>query len=74
MGSANGNNLGIATTAGAFSSSSNAGDLVLRSLNRLLLQSGGGGHGILIDASNNVLFGGNVSFKNNDWNKSAEGV
>ena len=56
LGSTNGHNLGVATIAGAFSTSANAGDLVLRSLNRLLLQSsGGGGYGILIDSSNNML-------------------
>ena len=55
LGSANGNNLAIATGAGGFSQSSLAGDMVLRSLNRLILQSGGGGYGILIDTSNKVF-------------------
>ncbi len=54
LGSTNGNNLGIATTAGDFSTSSAVNDMVIRSLNRLILQSGGGGYGILIDAANNV--------------------
>ena len=56
MGSTNGHNLGVATAASAFSSSANAGDLVLRSLNRLLLLSGGSGYGIMIDANNYVYF------------------
>ncbi len=37
--SANGNNLAIATAAGGFSTSALAGDMVLRSLNRLILQT-----------------------------------
>jgi hypothetical protein len=42
LGSANGNNLGIAATAGAFSSSSAVNDMVIGSINRLILQPGGG--------------------------------
>ncbi len=59
LGSANGNNLGIATGANGFSTSALAGDMVLRSLNRLILQSGGGSYGILIDTNNNVNVNGN---------------
>jgi hypothetical protein len=58
FGSANGNNIGIATTATAFSNSSAVNDMVIRSINRLILQSGGAGHAILIDSSNNVSCGG----------------
>ncbi len=54
LGSTNGNNLAIATTAGAFSSSSAVNDMVIRSINRLILQSGSGGYGILIDTNSNV--------------------
>jgi hypothetical protein len=54
LGSANGNNLGIATTAGAFSSSSAVNDMVVRSLNRLILQSGGSAYAILVDTNNYV--------------------
>ena len=63
LGSENGNNIAIATTAGAFSTSSAVNDMVIRSLNRLILQSGGAGHAILIDSSNNVSCAGalNVS-------------
>ena len=35
--------------------------MVLRSINRLILQSGSGGYGILIDASNNVFCTGQFS-------------
>jgi hypothetical protein len=49
LGSTNGSSLGIATTAGAFSSSSAVNDMVIRSINRLILQSGGGVVGLLID-------------------------
>ncbi len=37
LGSTNGNNLGIATAAGAFSTSSAVNDMVIRSINRLIL-------------------------------------
>ncbi len=40
LGSVNGNNLGIATNVGGFSSFAAAGDMVLRGLNRLIFQSG----------------------------------
>jgi hypothetical protein len=40
LGSTNGNNLAIATIAGSFSTSSAVNEMVLRSLNRLILQSG----------------------------------
>jgi hypothetical protein len=63
LGSTNGNNLAIATAAGAFSSSSAVNDMVLRSLNRLILQSGGGSYGILIDTNNNVNVNGVLSLK-----------
>ena len=52
--STNGHKLGVATAAQSFSSSSNAGDMVLRSLNRLLLLSGITEYGIMIDANNYV--------------------
>jgi hypothetical protein len=52
LGSANGNNLEIATTAGAFSSSSAVNDMVVRSINKLILQSGSGVAGLIIDTNN----------------------
>ena len=43
------NNSGVATANGGFQSSADACDLVLRAINRLILQSGGGGYGILVE-------------------------
>jgi hypothetical protein len=80
LGSTNGNNIGIATTAAAFSTSSAVNDMVIRSLNRLILQSGSGGYGILIDATNNIninnslTVGGTLSLKTNQWHQSNDGV
>jgi hypothetical protein len=54
LGSANGNNLGIATGVGAFSTSAAAGDMVLRALNKLILQSGGSAGALIIDTNNYV--------------------
>jgi hypothetical protein len=64
MGSTNGNNLGIATALGGFSTSAAGGDKVLRSLNRLILQSGGSGHAILIDGSIHTKTSGNLAIQN----------
>jgi hypothetical protein len=50
-------NLGRAGAAGQFSSSSVIDDIVLRSGNRLLLQSGTGVAGVVIDTANNVGIG-----------------
>jgi hypothetical protein len=61
LGSTNGNNIGIATTAGSFSGSAAVNDRVIRSINRLLLQSGGAGHAMLIDSSNNISCGGTLN-------------
>jgi hypothetical protein len=61
MGSTNGHNLGIASSAGTFSTSASAGDLVLRSINKLHLQSGTGGASITINSANNVGIGNIVS-------------
>jgi hypothetical protein len=78
LGSTNGNNLAIATTAGSFSSSSAVNDMVLRSLNRLILQSGGGGAALIIDTANNITMNaltlnGILSLKTDLWNKSTDG-
>jgi hypothetical protein len=54
LGSENGNNIGIATTAAAFSNSSAVNDMVIRSINRLILQKGSGDYGLMIDSSNSV--------------------
>jgi hypothetical protein len=59
LGSTNGNNIGIATTATSFSNSSNVNYMVVmvvKSLNHLILQSGGGGYGVLIDTNNYITF------------------
>ncbi len=48
--------------------------MVLRSLNRLILQSGGGSYGILIDTkNNNVNVNGVLSLKTNMYHKSTDG-
>ena len=57
MGTTNGHNLGIATGAGSFSTSASAGDMILRSINKLHLQSGTGGASITINTTNNVGIG-----------------
>ena len=58
LGSTTGNNLGIATIAGSFSGASAINDLVLRSINKLILQSGGGNTpAIVITSNNNVGIG-----------------
>ena len=56
LGSTNGNNISIATAAGSFSTSALVNDMVIRSINRLLLQSGTGGYGVMIDTNNYVKF------------------
>ncbi len=75
LGSANGNNLGIATNASGFSSSSAAGGMVLRSLNRLLLQSGGNAYAIIIDTDNYVNINNrlNIAGTANIYNGSPQG-
>ena len=77
LGSANGNNLAIATGAGGFSQSSQAGDMVIRSLNRLILQSGGGGAAFVIDTANNILVNAltltnSIYLKTDLWNYSTD--
>ena len=69
LGSTNGNNIAIATTAGSFSTSSLANDMVIRSINRLLLQSGSGGYAILIDTNNAVIFPADRWIYSNDSTK-----
>jgi hypothetical protein len=67
LGSANGYNIGVATGAGSFSSSAQAGDMVIRSIEtkRLILQANGGGSaGIIIDSSNNVSCTGTLTLSN----------
>jgi hypothetical protein len=54
LGSTNGNNIAIATAAGSFSSSAAVNDMVIRSLNRLILQSGGGNAAFLITTDNRI--------------------
>ena len=61
FGSVNGHNLGVATGAGGLSSSAATGDMVLRSINNLYLQSGTGGHALRINTGNNISTSGNIS-------------
>jgi len=77
LGSTNGNNLGIATGASGFSTSALAGDMVIRSLNRLILQSGGGGAAFVIDTANNILVNAlsltnSIYLKTDLWNYSTD--
>ena len=58
LGSTNGNNLAIATSAVSFSTSTAVKDMILRSLNRLILQSGRGNYGIFIDTNNDAIVRG----------------
>jgi hypothetical protein len=48
----NGNNIAIPSTAGFFSTSAIANDLVIRSLQSLILQNGGGDYGLKIGTNN----------------------
>ena len=52
LGNVNGNNYGVASTPGNFSSSASTGDTVLRCINNLLLQSGGSAAGLVVNTSN----------------------
>ena len=53
----NGNNIGIPNAAGLFSLSANSNDMVIRSINNLMLQSGSGNSAIYIKTNNNVGIG-----------------
>lgn len=53
----NGNNIAIPSTNGFFSSSANSNDMVIRSINNLILQSGSGSSAIYIKTNNNVGIG-----------------
>ncbi len=57
LGSTNGNNIAIASVAGSFSTSALLNDMVIRSTNRLLLQSGMGKAAIKIGTNNNIALG-----------------
>jgi hypothetical protein len=54
-------NLGRAGAAGQYSTSSAIDDIVLRSGNKLILQSGVGASGIMIDTANNVYIGASTN-------------
>jgi len=58
LGSTNGNNIAIATTPSSFSASALVNDMVIRSINRLILQSGGDKAAIII-GTNSV---GNIEY------------
>ena len=51
----NDNNLGVATIGGSFSPSAATGDMVLRSTNNLILQSGIGFYAMKINTANNGI-------------------
>ena len=50
--STNGNNIAIPSTAGFFSTAAVANDFVIRSIQSLLLQCGGGNYGLKIGTNN----------------------
>jgi hypothetical protein len=53
--------LGRASAVGNFSSSAIVGDIILKSTNRLILQSGNGSYGVIIDTLNNVQMAGSIT-------------
>jgi hypothetical protein len=53
--------LGRASAIGNYSTSAIVGDIVLKSTNRLILQSGNGSYGVIIDTLNNVQMAGSLS-------------
>ena len=60
IGNVNGNNDGVASIPGNFSSSASTGDTILTCINNLLLQSGGGAAGLVVNTSNNTLIYNNL--------------
>ncbi len=62
LGLANGNNLGIATNLGGFSTSAAAGEMVLRALYCLILQSGGSAAAFIMDVNNYVNINNRLIF------------
>ena len=56
----NGNNIAIPDTANNFSTSAVANDMVIRSINNLILQSGAGNAAIYIKSNNNIGLGTNI--------------
>jgi len=61
LGNINGNNYGVASTPGNFSTSAATGDTILRSINNLLLQSGTNAAGLVINSSNNTMIYNNLN-------------
>jgi hypothetical protein len=57
LSSTNGNNIGVATTPNQFSTSAATGDMVIRSIQKLLLQSGSGNSAITIGTNNYLGLG-----------------
>ncbi len=55
LGTTNGHNLGVSTSGASFSASAATGDMILRSINKLILQSGTGNGAIIIYTANNNL-------------------
>jgi hypothetical protein len=74
-------NLGVAGAAGNFSSSAAANDMILRTVanTRLILQSGSGGAGLIIDSANNTTLNSltltnAIYLKTNTWNYSTDNL
>jgi hypothetical protein len=53
--------LGRASAIGNYSTSATVGDIILKSTNRLILQSGNGSYGVIIDTLNNVQMAGSIT-------------
>jgi hypothetical protein len=64
LGSTTGNNIAIATAAGSFPTSAAVNDMVIRSINRLILQSGGGNAAFLITRDNIIGIGTSSNINN----------
>ena len=65
MGNTNGNNFGLASSAGVFSTSASTGDMVIRSINNLIFQSGAGAGAIVVNSTNNTTINGILTVNNN---------
>jgi len=61
LGGTNGHNLAVSVSGQQYSTSANTGDMILRSINNLLLQSGPGACALKIDTGNNVSINNNLT-------------
>ena len=57
LNSVNGNNVAVTPANNAFSTSALAGDMIIRSIQRLILQSGSGKAAMIIGTNNNIALG-----------------